>query len=398
MQKVLIVSRSTVFHNKSGGMETQLETLVDGMKKDFDITILTTSKIPFQKTNLISRKNGVKYIFLKNTISGSNGYSLYENLFWQIPIKFKLNLLNTDFRKIASTYFESKLKGKFSKIISQSSACQNFNITSEKLFTIYHGTTQNEIKNRFRSVKNFKGIVRFIFLDLITLFYEYSFKNPIFFNKCFKIILVSETLKKDFCAQHKKFSSKCIVIQNGVDTKKFTLDTTKFKSKALNVVYYGRIDFEKGILNFLEVAKQIPEANFYVFGSGPNLQEFVNKSKELKNVFYKGAVTNTQVANELQNMHIFLFLTNRKEGMSMSILEAMSSGLVVITTVCDTKIGENNGHVYVENFSQAVEKIEYYKTNTNLLKQYSQNASKYILLNLSSTVMVEKYCNLLREN
>lgn len=84
--------------------------------------------------------------------------------------------------------------------------------------------------------------------------------------------------------------------------------------------------------------------------------------------------------------------------MSMSILEAMSSGLVVITTVCDTKIGENNGHVYVENFSQAVEKIEYYKTNTNLLKQYSQNASKYILLNLSSTVMVEKYCNLLREN
>ena len=48
--KLLIVSRSTVFHTKSGGLETQLSNLVDYLKKYYEITILTTALTINQKT------------------------------------------------------------------------------------------------------------------------------------------------------------------------------------------------------------------------------------------------------------------------------------------------------------------------------------------------------------
>ena len=394
--KLLIVSRTTIYHHQAGGVETQLENLLNYLKDYFDILVLTTAlprKTGTWKTNQTRVFKGVKYTFLKDTLPGEYGYSLYEALFWQIPFKRNLNSLGKSFRKKAGEYYKNNLKGSYPLVLSQSSSAQDFIITDEHLILINHGTTLNELKSRFKGIKSLKDFIRFFALDLPVLTYEYLVNNPKLFKKASLIVLVSKTLKKDFESQH-GFKDKTLVIPNGIDTNLFK---PKKKKRDFTVLYFGRIDSEKGIYDFLEVAKSLPKVTFEVFGSGPDQEDFALKARKLENVHYFGAVPNTEIAKKLSNSHIFLFLTKRKEGMPMSILESLSSGCVVVSTLKVPSLSKRTGYVYVSNTKSAKKAINKLYNNLNEFKDLSKNARMYALDNYSYKSMGESYLKILKK-
>ena len=396
-QKLLIVSRSTVFHNKSGGMETQLDNLIHYLKNYYDITVVTTA-LPFKrkprKINQIRVNHGISYVFLKDTVPGEYGYNLYESLFWQIPIKRNFDSLNKKFTKKAAEYYKDKLQGKFSIILSQSSSAQNFTLSNkEKLILVNHGTTINEIRNRFNSAKGIKDFVRFIFLDFPSLIYEYFVNNPKLFNESTKIVLISSRVKKDFNHQHKGYKNKVVVIPNGINTKKFK---PLKKNKKFSVVYAGRIDYEKGLDRFLEVAKELPEIKFEIYGDGPDVLNIKYQISNIKNLKYFGAVSNEKIAKIFGRSHVFLFLTKRREGMPMSILEALSSGCAVISTLKDRASLSKSGYVLVSSVSESISVLKKLRGNPSTFIKYSKLARNYAKNNYSYELMGKKYLDLLR--
>lgn len=397
-EKLLIVTRSTVYHNKSGGLETQLNNLVEYLKDYFDITILTTA-YPYKKTppkiNQTKILRGVKYIFLKNSVPGEYGFTLYESLFWQVPFKHNIKSLNTNFRKQASLYYDKYLKKGFKVILSQSSSAQNFNIdTHQKLILINHGTSLNEIKNRYNSVKGLKHFIRFLLLDLPVLVIEACVNNPILFKKAFKIVLISNRLKKDFEKQHKIFVPKTVVIPNGINTNVFK---PLNKNDSFTVVYVGRIDYEKGLDNFISVAKNLPKIRFEIYGDGPDSRDIKNQTPSVKNIIYKGSVSNKEIAKVFGTSHVFLFLTKRKEGMPMTILESLSSGCVVVTTLKDSSISGKNGYFNIDNVKKATNKIEYLYKNYKEYAKLSTQSKLYATSNYDYRVMGASYLHLLKK-
>ncbi len=394
--KLLVVSRSTIYHHQAGGLETQLENLLNYLKKYFDVLVLTTAlprKVGEWKTNQTRIFNEITYVFLKDTIPGEYGFSLYETIFWQIPIKKNKKSLGKSFRKKAGNYFNKYLKGHYNLVLSQSSSAQDFNITNEHLVLINHGTTLNEIRSRFNGLKSAKDWIRFLFLDIPILVYEYLINNPKLFKKSTKIVLVSDALKKDFSKQHKKFAYKTLVIENGIDTNLFY---PKEKNKDFTILYFGRIDSEKGIYDFLKLAKKFKNVSFEVYGSGPDEKNFLKSSSNFKNVNFFGSVPNYSIADKLSKSHIFLFLTKRKEGMPMSILESLSSGCVVVTTLQNTHLNSQMGYFYVSNPKEAEKIINKLYNDKRLFLQASKKARDFALKNYSYKSMGTKYYKLLK--
>lgn len=399
MKNLLIVSRSTVYQNKSGGLETQLENLISFLKKTFKVTVLTTSLERGVSKDVTRDIDGVNYIFLANTIPGEYGFTTYESLLWQIPFKRNLNSLRSNFQSRAAKYFKNKLQGKFDVIISQSSSAQKFALKNEKLILINHGTTLNEIKNRWvglnrdKFLKFSKDLIRYFALDLPVLLYEYLINNSILFSKAYKIILISSRLNEDFKVQHGSFIKKTVVIPNWIDTKKFHPEV---KNKKFTVVYFGRIDFEKGLNEFIQVSEGLPEIDFNVYGDGPDKEEFIKLIKS-PNLKYHGPVSNNEIANILSKSQVFLFLTRRKEGMPMSILEATSSGCVVITTLHDKSMVKLKGYRVLASVNQAIKEIKILYTDRLVLSKISESNREYAVSNFSPLNIAKKYIKVIQE-
>tara|TARA_Y100000310_G_scaffold342413_1_gene445580 strand:+ start:8576 stop:9673 length:1098 start_codon:yes stop_codon:yes gene_type:complete len=120
-------------------------------------------------------------------------------------------------------------------------------------------------------------------------------------------------------------------LPNGV-SKEFHKIKPKHKKKA---IYMGRVAPIKNIETVLSAAKELPEIKFTIYG--PVEKNYKIKS-ELKNVkiINKPYAQKEQIL-ELKNNSIFI-LPSKREGMPLSLLEAMASGLVCISS--DTQGGK----------------------------------------------------------
>ena len=88
--KIAITARSTIHHFSSGGMETHLKNLAEGLaNSDNEVKVITTSfpKIEGEgvdKNNVHKIENGVEYIFIGDTTPGLNPLSKWEIIFYKL--------------------------------------------------------------------------------------------------------------------------------------------------------------------------------------------------------------------------------------------------------------------------------------------------------------------------
>jgi len=413
--KIAIIARSTVLHFTSGGMETHLKNLAEGLRQSgHNVEIITTS-LPYpdkiQTNDEIKIIDYVRYHFLGNTTPGLNPLSpIGKILFFLKQIKRSSEFEGKyNFYDKSYTYFKELNKEMhFDLVISQSSATQRFvDYDGVKSIGILHGTIQTEIQNRIRANKTFKNWVRFIISDYPDWLYEKHFISKKYYGRLDQIVAVSERLKNHFLTDYPNCKNKTVVIYNGIDQTKFLYQKKNYPREMLSLVYVGRVDREKGVDVLLRIMPLLIEkkvkARLVIVGDGIHLQEMQRLTQELKVsniVDFVGAKTNEEVISYYQGADLFIFPSKRVEGHPMTISEANCTGLPVIATAIgglkELIANGVNGYTIDEadpkKFAQIIEHL--YK-NQNEIAQMSQESHEIGILKYSRTAMTKQYLDMM---
>lgn len=98
-------------------------------------------------------------------------------------------------------------------------------------------------------------------------------------------------------------------------------------------LFAGRLSEEKGIRVLLEAWQMLPESfRLVIAGDGP-LANLVQQSQQrMPNITWLGKVPSSEVARLMQEASILVFPSISYEGLSMSVLEAMASGLPIVAS------------------------------------------------------------------
>lgn len=100
----------------------------------------------------------------------------------------------------------------------------------------------------------------------------------------------------------------------------------------VNVLYFGRITGAKGIDVILETRRHLPD-NYIIWLAGPIAPDVAPDRLRQQGVEYLGMLTPAQLAVTMKKMQFFIFPTRHVgEGQSNSLIEAMSQGLVPVTS------------------------------------------------------------------
>ena len=137
-------------------------------------------------------------------------------------------------------------------------------------------------------------------------------------------------------------SDKIAVRYIGIDSQKFARGVVPIAQRAPRVLFVGRLVEKKGcrylIEAMVEVQKHVSTARLIVIGDGPLRRELEQLSQERGiQVYFRGALPNVEVKRELDEARVFCLpsvtATNGDaEGLPISILEALASGVPVVTS------------------------------------------------------------------
>ncbi len=176
---------------------------------------------------------------------------------------------------------------------------------------------------------------------------------------------------------------------------KSTQVVQKFEQKdVLNIIYVSAMYPDKGYNDLLEgykmlntEQKSLINLSFAGRFDDENLKEqFVEKVKIEKNVYYHGIVDKTHKQQLFAEAHVFYLPTKYFEGQPISILEAYASGCAVVTTakggivdIFDDKI---NGLKISENDPKSIYKsLVYIIENKKAIREIAVNNHKYAVMN-----------------
>jgi len=169
-------------------------------------------------------------------------------------------------------------------------------------------------------------------------------------------------------------------IYNGVDPN-FKIDFQKrTKKDLLNILFVGRLVKQKNVTLLIDALELVKQMNIpfvcYIIGDGKlrrKIQEKISKYK-LKNIKLLGWLPFEEIINYYEKSHVFI-LPSEVEGMSLALIEAMSSGLFIITskTNQETLMSCNYNYSYVLKILsdfEIAEQIQRYYFNFFLKKNF----------------------------
>ncbi len=187
-----------------------------------------------------------------------------------------------------------------------------------KIYPMVEGLGDVFINNTFKW-----KVIRFVVCKL----YKKAFKNA---NKVF---FLNNDDKNEFIDRKLVKKEQCIVIPGiGVDTEKFAYKPLKNYNVFLMV---ARMLKTKGVMEYCEAARQVkkvyPEAVFNYLGAEGNI-----KISDIQEYIDDGSINYLGLTNDvrpyLEECSMFVLPSYYREGLPMSIMEAMSVGRGIITT------------------------------------------------------------------
>lgn len=242
------------------------------------------------------------------------------------------------------------------------------------------------------------------------LFYFYIEKIAGLF--CDRIIAVSESQRQDILKRGLANLSKVITIENGVDIYKFSnngFDILKKKQElglnngSIILGTVGVLNESKGHCYLIEAVSKIIKEGFdvrlIIVGEGELRKDLETLSYNLGlNSRIKLLGFREDIAEILSLMDIFVF-PSLWEGMSLALLEAMASGLPVISTDVHGAvdlIGGNKRGILVQrkDVLGLVKALRYLISNRNVAKQIGKEAQRLICKNYDLKKQIDRIENL----
>ncbi len=338
-----------------GGVERYTSKVVEILKKDYNIIIVTTNDNNYPNKEEL---DGIKVYRLPV-------YSLCKNRYPFLHKNKEYKSLLEDIRKekidyvICNTrYYQTSILG---AVISKEKKCP--------LYIIDHSSNHISIGNKV--------------LDYFGSLYEHYLTkkikkyNPKFYG-------VSKRCNKWL----KHFDIKASgVFYNAIDDKVYD----EFYKKVDNgdtiiISYIGRIIKEKGILNlldaFVDLRKKYSNIELYVAGDGPLLDGLKNKYTD-SSIHFLGKLNYEEVMNLCVKTDMFVHPSMYPEGLPTSILEAgVMKCAVIATDRGGTKevINNNNvGLIVEENVDDLIKKMNYLLENKDKMNELKENIHRRII-------------------
>ncbi len=199
---------------------------------------------------------------------------------------------------------------------------------------------------------------------------DYKILGPVFkaiWKKAAALVAPSEGLKD----RALKFlpSAEIDVIPNGVELDRFTPAESAQKAEILRLLTVGRLSVTKRVEILIDAVEIMHskgcEIHFTIVGGGQMLQNLkqIALNKNLDNIIELTGRIDAEDMPQVYRQNDIFISASMQEGMSNAMLEAMASGLPIVTTRCEgaEELIADNGLVVenanAEEIAKAVRKI-----------------------------------------
>lgn len=157
------------------------------------------------------------------------------------------------------------------------------------------------------------------------------------------IVANSEGLRELADKTAVRYGMKVSMIPNGVDREVFKPRTDDAQNSTTRILFVGRLTLQKGVMYIIDAINKILKersdlkGNIVcdIIGDGPLRASLEDKVSELNLndvIIFRGWVAREKLPSFYQNADVFM-LPSSDEGMPNVVLEAMASGLPIITTL-----------------------------------------------------------------
>lgn len=161
-----------------------------------------------------------------------------------------------------------------------------------------------------------------------------------------KIVTISQEMFNSYTGFGRLNSQRVSVIYNGIDVEQFAAPPHRPPRDTLNITSVGRLVPIKGYDVLIDAIEMIRDMNVKVtiLGDGPERTRLCNlvSQKNLNNIINFPGASN-DIAKHLSYADAFV-LSSHSEGLSCSIIEAMSASLPIVAT----NVGGNRELVFPE--------------------------------------------------
>ena len=252
------------------------------------------------------------------------------------------------------------------------------------------GSTWNCLKHSCIHSSKAKSLLGVIEAKLYSLLKTYK--------KVDLYICPSNFLANKLLGASKIYEGKTFTIHNFIEKK--TVNTDK-KADEPYIAFVGRLSKEKGVELLAETAKLLPNYRFAVAGSGPDDEVL----KNIPNVIMMGFLNGEKLTEFMANAKLLLAPSVCYENCPLSILEAHSFGVPVVTMnsggmaelVANGETGTLAMSADANEVAAAIEKTlgdeKYYDT----LKANCEKMSEKIMgIDEYCEILVEKYKDLIK--
>ena len=228
--------------------------------------------------------------------------------------------------------------------------------------------------------------------------YFKTFRKSKFFHKVVKesktYIAVSEFLKKNILDAG---IQDCLVFPNSINTNSFVL--SKVKNNTIDFIHISSLNEVKNFDNLIKAYKKLTlkykSVKLHVVGGGRNVAKYQNIFRLLgleDSIIFYGNLPNNMVKEMLPAMDA-LVISSTRETFSVVGIEALASGIPVITTKCGGPEGYINDDVGI--ISDGFDSDSLYKSLEYFIKNRDKfNAiqiREYAIKHFDSKVIGDKY-------
>ncbi len=231
------------------------------------------------------------------------------------------------------------------------------------------------------------------------------------FNRMTINLSVSGALVKEISNRFGVSESRFLAILNGVDIDKFkpSEDSREKYRELLGLTdgqfvigSVGRLvevkNYPSLIKAFALFVKQQPNSKLLLTGDGPMRGELESLIKQLGVVDSVELLGRRDDIPELMNAYDVFVLPSFREGLSNTILEAMSTGLpAVVSNVGGSPeivVEGKTGHLFeVDDTDKMAQLFKQFASDSGYLKKVSLQARTHVVDNYSLPIMVENYQN-----
>lgn len=193
------------------------------------------------------------------------------------------------------------------------------------------------------------------------------------------IFVASEFVKKSYIYSHTP-EEKLIKIPYGVDLSRFKWSKHKNQGDVIHLIYVGQVTYYKGLHHLLPIIKEHYKDKVILTLVGKyDANDFLYKEYcTVPNIKFIGYVTNDKLSQYYQQADAFI-IPSLGEGFGLVILEALSTGLPVLTSDStggnDAIVNGYNGYVFeAGNDEDMINKIDTFINNISSLETMSKNA------------------------